>query len=366
MNQVVSFLRRSAQTQHTVKDRTQETQQRMQSIRVAYRLMVCVQMLAQLLLWIVLWLYGDVSLTTWQALFLQVLPGLGLWAVWSGLPQRTPSLAALRLRLLLLPCLLLDGCVLLMSLSLFCQLQLPSWPSHVVSLGLAALLFMTLLFSGQHGVAFGINQIRSFLLVLFVGVVFMDVKPDPDHLWPFWGEGPLVTLLSALAGVGNAWGVSLLFSMPREASPLPTPEKRSSTLPWTLLPILLASLWALWLCLCSTWQPANHLLPKEKMIVLTWRSSDLLSFQFSIVFWMVLLVAALAGNGSSALHLLDEAIPRCPKALAIALYLLPFLVFSFFPAEGALAFLQILLPFRFLLSLGVGLATLLLERKRPA
>ncbi len=363
---MLSFLRRSAQTRTTIHDASTEDRKRIQSVRIAYRVMVCVQIITQLLLWVVFWLYADISRTSWEAMALQLLPALATWMIWSAIPRRTPSLLSLRLRLLLLPCALIDCCVLLSALSLFCQLQLSSWPSPAVSLGLTIFVFFAVSFGGKHGVAFGINQIRTLILLLFCGILLLRLEPDANNLWPFFGEGPGVMMRAALAGAGGVWGIALLFALPRDATPALPQEKRSSTLAWALLPVVMVCLWTFWLCLCGNWQSDNPLLPKEKMIVLAWRGSDLLMFQLATVSWLLMFIASVVGNTASAVHLLDEAIPRCPRRLVTGLYLLLPLAFTFFPEKQALDVLQLLLPYRMVLALGTGLVTLVVERKRPA
>lgn len=364
MHQAFSFLRRSLQTRSTVHDSSDAAHRRVQSARVAYRVMAAIQILVQALLWYILWLYPQLLRNAWQGILLQLLPALATWGLWSAIPARACSPTALRLRLLLVPCAMVDGSALLVTLSMLCQLQLPAWPSHGVALGLFFFLYLITLLSGVHGAAYGVNQIRVLLLVLFFGMLLPNGAPDVNRLWPLWGDGFSPLLKASLGGVGSVWGIALLFALPRDALSPHVQDRRSTTLAWGFLPVLLVALWALWTCLAGDWQFSAGLLPKERMIVLTWHGSDLLSFQATTAAWLALLSASLVGNAASAVSLVREALPRLPKFLSTALYLLPALFFCFLPPESALGLLALLLPYRLALCLGVGAAILLVERKR--
>ncbi len=362
MHQALSFLRRSFQTRSQVHDRADAAQRRAHSLRVACRVMAGVQILVQLLLWYVLWLYPQLLQSAWQGVLAQLLPALATWGLWSAIPARAPSPMALRLRLLLLPCAVVDSAALLETLSMLCQWQLPSWPSYGVALGLFLFVYLITALSGAHGAAYGVNQIRILLLLLFFGMLVPRAQPDVNRLWPLWGGGFPALLQGALGGVGGVWGVALLFALPKSAAS-PEGDRRSTTLAWAFLPVLLAALWALGSCLGADWQFSAGLPPKEKMILLTWQGTDLLSLQATTVAWLMLLAASLVGNAASAVTLLEEAV-RLPRFLSAFLYLLPALVFAFLPEEKTLGLLELLLPYRLALSLGAGAAILLAERKR--
>ncbi len=366
MNAIGAFLRRSAQTKTTVRDEAAEKETRVISLRGAYRSIAMVQMATQLLIWMLLWLYADIHHTSWQAMLLMLVPAALLWLCWAFVPDRAPSVAATRLRLLLLPCLLLDSIILLNLMSLFCQLQLPTWPSHAIVLGLGLFTFANVAFSGRHGIPYGLSPLRWVLALFLVGSLALHGTPRMENLWPLWGFGTESTLRAALVGAGGVWGVALLFAMPREASPPTAKSRKRATLLWALLPIAVVTLWTLYTCALRPWPGSVLLNYKEKMSVLNWYGGTLPLFIFSTIQWLTLLPSSLSANAACATGYLCEAFPKLSKQAGGFLYLAPVVLLSMLPESGTLDFAYQIMPYRLALSAVAGIAITLLERRKPS
>lgn len=364
MNSIVARLRKLSQTRTEVHSAASEQSTQVLGLRRAYRMLAAVQVLAQLLLWTVHWLYFDLEYASWQPILLMLVPALSLFFLWGALPVHPASLATRRLRLFLLPCLWLDAGLLFVSLSLLCQLQLSMWPVYAIVVGIAAFTYFTLVLSGRHGVAFGVNLLWWIIPLLVLGTFTFSGEPIWDNLWPILGDGIPQTLQASLLGVGSVWSIALFFVLPRDASVGKLRESKGRLSLYAILPIAIVLLWMFYHAMRGPWLAMNRLEPKESMRILIWSGTNLFTFLFTTVLWFVLLPVSLSSNSACATSLILEAFPRAPKKLVVILYLLPPMLFALLPPTQTLKILQLILPYRFVLSMLVAVGLLILERRQ--
>ncbi len=366
MNAMAGRLRRMIQTHSKDHSPADQKDSILHGLRKSQRVTVAVQLATQLLLWLFLWLFDELLQASWQGIVLMLAPALVLFFLWSAFPLRPATLAMRRVRLLLLPCLWLDAALVLITLSLFSQLQLPNWPNHAIDIGIGLLAFATVTLSGKHGVAYGINALWWVAVLMLVGTLTFSGAPSPENLWPIFGNGIPVTLRSALWGIGGVWSVGLLFTLPRDSSHARRPDTKPRLLPYVLVPIVLVGIWIFYHCMRGVGFGVNFYAPKEKMIVLSWMGTNLLLLFFTTVLWLMLLPMALSANATCGVSFLTEAFPRMPRRLAALLCLLPPVVLAMFPEAATLRSLQAILPYRFLLSAVTAALSWILERRRRA
>lgn len=373
MNTVSSWLKRSARTKTDIHTQAEEKQQRMHSLAASYRLLASVQIFTQLLLWATLWLFEEAVQASWQAMLLQIAPAILLWGLWRALPQRRLQKSSRWIRLLLLPCLWLDATVLFVPFVQFSFRQLLSWSVPWVAVVAGFIWWLTVATSGSHGVAFGVQQFKWLLLAGLALSLLTFSSGDPTRLFPFWARGIPATLQAALGGIGSMWGVALLFIAPRDARPLHESDygqtKRGLRRMDPSL-ICLAACWLLamvcvfWLVLCAPIGQTADAGVGEKLFVMAWRSSGVILFQISIMFWLFLLPCALAGTASFATMLVEEAMPRPPRALTSLLFVLVPVALSFLPSEAVMQVVRVALPWRLVPAVLCGGIILLVERRR--
>ena len=322
-----------------------QKQQRAAGYASALKAVAAVLTGAQLLLWITFFGYDRAQQTVWQSALMLFPAWLILYLVWKK--ARPNCWAGLGLIL----CLQLDACLALLALSGFISQLIPHDPTWVGVVVPPVVCFLIVLTSGIRGTAYGTGLLKWLLMGLLVlATVFLRASSRADRLWPILGNGIASTALTALAGAGSVWGTALIFALPKE-----DPAKKN--LRWALVPWLLGCVWALWFGFVRPWAAGDALAIAEKMMGLARHAMSVVIYELTGVMWMLLLPLALCGCAASTEVLALRALPKIPRAVPIALALLPSLLAVLFWPDKTLAVLETLLPYRALVSLVCGIAS---------
>lgn len=343
------------QTKTKVHSSAEERSQREKGWANAGRIMACLQLGTQLLLWIFFDGYDRSAQTVWQAVIILAVPLAALWAVWRGADI---SLRAARWFLLpLVLCLTADSAMMLSVMNGFLHQLAPSYPAWTGVAVSMAFAYLTALCARARGVRYGVKVLAVPLVVLLLaGTVLMRASKRADWLWPIWGDGLLSTAKNALPGCGAVWGAALLFILP------PKTSGNSKAAGWLALPWALCVVCALWLGFLRPWAPGDELPVAEKMMGLARHAHSVLTYETYGVMWMLLVPSSLIACLFTAGELIRSAFPR----LATWAALLPAALLSaavlFIPNGTALVGLA--LPWRWAVSLLCGLALLIHTRRK--
>ena len=318
----------------------------------ASRTAAAIQLGAQLLLWIFFFGYEQTGQTVWQAAILLLAPLLILWLVWRK-TDSDQSFAKWWLLPLVL-CFVLDAAFLLFALSGFISQLVPNYPPWTAVFFPAVICFFTALCARPRGVKYGAAVLAVPLAVLLVfGTIFLRASTRADRLWPILGDGVLSTAKSALCGAGAVWMIPLLFL-----------KNQQKTAGWALVPWALAVLCALWFGFLNPWAAGDELAVSERMMGLARHAHSVILYEMSGILWMILIPTALIACFSFSGDFIRRAFPRFPFWLS----LLPAAVLSggallIWP-DAILSVLQLLLPWRYAVSLFCGLGLLITGRRR--
>lgn len=317
-------LRRAAQTRTDADTEDRLLVSRMRGTVRAYRTAAAMMTAAQLLLWVYAG-YDRAAQGLWQAALLLIPGGVAVWAVsrrcWGMDPSRRPggpgrgagwggsardaSRPGYRAGgarrpwelLLLLPCLLLDGLVLMHTLLSLLHQLMPSYPAGILRVVIPALLILGTLSGKRNGVAYGSHLWRWLLTGLLVWICLQGIRSGgTERLFPLLGRGVPVTLGTALAGLGALWAVPLLFLLP-EGQPVPVRSgkgKPSSALPFVLLPLGLCALASLMLCCMAPWRPEAAIPAGLRLLLPARIAGGMILSGLNALFWLALLMLALA------------------------------------------------------------------------
>lgn len=320
----------------------QASKQRSRSRAHAYRMMVSIMMLCQMLLWVTFFGYDKAQQAVWQAALLLVIPSAALYLLWKRMDEGANPLFALPLLL----CLLLDVAFLLFAISSFISHLIPHFPPWVGVAAPCLFAFLTMLWAKVRGVRDGAWLLKWLILILFVfGTVFLRASNRADRLYPLLGKGLGHTLLSALHGFGSVWGIALLFVLPKT---------EGKTARYVIMPWILCAIWALWHGFLRPWAGGDSMAVAEKMMGLSRHAGSVTLSEMASLLWMVLLPLCVVSSLASAEVLVKRALPRCPRWLPPVLLLgIPALCILLFPEKVLLA-LETLLPYRALLSVLCG------------
>lgn len=368
---MTAWFKHARQTRTPVHGMSSEKRRRSQGVAAAYQTLGAIQITTQLMLWSTLFCYEQTVQTTWQAVFMQLVPIALLWAIWrsgqAALQTRSGAFAAL----LLLPCLLLDTALLLHVLTGLMTKLVPHYSRVAHVCVAAALCFFTAALGRENGVAYGAGSVRVWLLCLFVlGTVLLNADANPERLWPLWGQGIGKTSVTALSGMGSVWGVALLFLLPLGKAAMADSALRkkrfgmqSSTVLWSLLPWALGLVWALCLGMTHPWRPGDGLSIGQQLVAMARKSSSILLCELSNVMWLLLLIISLAGCVMSGEKLLRNAVLKIPRSIAAAALLLPGVLCTVFWPEWLFAALTAALPYRMAFSAVAGVAMVLIAKR---
>ncbi len=313
-------LRRAAQTRTDADTEARLAESRREGTLRAYRTAVSIMTAAQLLLWVCAG-YHRAGQGLWQAALLLIPAGALLWAVsrwcwggnaagmtggdagWSG-SARDASRPGYRAGgagtpwelVLLLPCLLLDGLVLLHTLQSLLHQLMPSYPPGILRVVIPAVLVFSALMGKRNGVAYGSYLWRWLLCGLLVWVCLQGLRNSgTERLFPLLGRGIPETLLTALTGLGGLWAVPLLFLLP-DGHPAPPRLKEgrpSSVLAYVLIPCVLCVLAALMLCCVAPWR-GDDPVPTGLRLLLPGRTGSMILSGLNALFWLALLMLGFA------------------------------------------------------------------------
>lgn len=176
----------------------------------------------------------------WQAAALQAVPLLALYALWRWVMRRAAPLLARRIggarrfallgapALLLLPCLWLDGGVLLLSLTALSRQTLSPQLPRLAAGGLAALFaLVSAVLGARRGVPCTAMLLRRLLPAALVACTALaGLGASVNSLFPLGGYGLPATARATLELSGCVWTVGLyaLCSL-RAAAATPSPDK---------------------------------------------------------------------------------------------------------------------------------------------
>ena len=356
---MITWLKRSRQTRTPVHDQSAQREECRSGLRLAYQTLAAGQLISQLLLWLVLYGYEPLKHTLWQAALMLCLPALLLWLTWR-LPTKTgPRSPRAGFGLLLLPCLILDGYLLMLASCSLMSYMIPAFPLWIQLATVSLFPLLTLWVSGKNGVAYGAYTLRFLLLALFILITLSTVgSATPKALWPLLGDGLPKTALAALGGAGACWGIGLVYLLPQEASAPNAPAKgrqRPGGGLFVWLPMVLCLLWALWMSLLCPWRPGEALSVGQRMAASSRHSSLILLGEAGALFWMLLLPVSQLGTLHAGARLLQAVMPKAPQRLWPFVLLLPSIAGVYFSPSEALPFIAPLLPWRFALSALCGL-----------
>lgn len=359
---MIAWWKRARQTRTDVHSQQAAAESRRRGTALAYRTLACAQLTAQLMLWVSLYAYDRALQTVWQAAALQALPLYALYALWRRGAPAAGTRAGAWWCLLLLPCLALDGMALLCALSAHMSELIPAASPVSCTLSAGGAALVTVLLARRNGVAYGAYALRWLLAaLLLLATVLVNARADTVRLWPFWGQGPGVTALTALGGVGGAWGVALLFALPGASAG----QERGRSWLWPLAPWAALMLWALWHALVWPWQPGDALTVGERLTGLARHSSSIAFLELTGVFWLLLLIVALFGVLDAGEKILCRALPRTPRPVAVLAMLAPALAAALAWPSGLADAAAALLPYRAALSLSAGIGLAVMRARMP-
>lgn len=340
------------QTRTRVHSPAAQKREREGGLLSASRTAAAVQLGTQLLLWIFFFAYDQTEQTVWQAALMLFLPLIVLWLVWKNTAADHPSARWWTLPLVL--CLFLDAAFLLLAVSGFIRQLVPAYPSWVPVAVPAAVCWLTALRARPRGVKYGAAVLALPLVALLIfGTVFLRASTRADRMWPILGDGLLSTARTALTGAGAVWGVALLLLKSNQKS------ARFTVVPWAL-----AVLCAVWFGFLNPWGPGDDLAIAEKMMGLARHAHSVILYEMTGILWMLLLPAALTACCSTSGELIRRAFPRLPLWLSLLpAVLLPSAVLLLWP-DRLFGILQLLLPWRYPVSLICGLGLMFCTRRR--
>jgi len=345
----MQWLEKRTRTRTSVDSAAQEMAERRAGHARALRTLAAVEISMQLLLWVCFGGYDRSAHTVWQPALLLALP-LGLVClVWLKAAPGLRTKAGKWLPLVLLPCLLGDGTLLLYALTGLIDSMIPEYPFAVGALAVTAVCWLTLLISREKGVAYGVSVLKWALVLFFLlGTVLLNASRRADRLWPILGQGFKSTLRSAVSGAGATWGAALFFVLPKDERPV------AKTCLWALIPWVLGAVWALWHGFLRPWTPGDALSAGERVMGLARHASGVINSQLGALLWLAGGPAALCANALSAERIVHAALPRCPRALSSLVVLLPALIGVVFFAPQLPQWLTAVLPWRVVISLLAG------------
>lgn len=384
---MMAWMKRERQTRTPVHNLSSEATERETGRALAYRMLASLQMLSQLILWLVWQGYDETMQAAWQAVVLLGVPLGGLWALWAigtrngsaaldadkrgAAGSARASRAGSAVLLLLLPCLMLDAYLLVNASYALMRDMIPSFAEWVRIATVIAFPFLTALEGKKNGIAYGAYALRFVLLAAYLlstALSFTDASVD--RLWPLLGGGFDKTALTALGGVGAVWGVALLFTGPAQArteqagAEQNTHKKQRALLwLWALLPLALCLCWALWLGMTRPWRAGDGLESGRKLIALSRYSANNLLCEASALFWMMTLPLALSGTAMTGARLLRPVRPKLPRWLCYFVTLLPAAVGLCLSPGELMDAARLALPYRAALSLVAAGLTMLLTRR---
>ena len=340
------------QTRTRVHSPAAQKRERERGLLSASRAAAAIQLGTQLLLWIFFFAYDQTEQTVWQAALMLFLPLTILWLVWKNTAADHPTAKWWTLPLVL--CLFLDAAFLLLAVSGFISQLVPTYPPWVPVAVPAAVCWLTALCARPRGVKYGAAALALPLVALLIfGTVFLRASTRADRMWPILGDGLLSTAKTALTGAGAVWGVSLLF--------LKSHQKSAR---WTVVPWALAVLCAVWFGFLNPWGPGDDLPVAEKMMGLARHAHSVILYEMTGILWMLLLPASLTACYSASGELIRRAFPRLPFWLSLPpAVLLPAAALLIWP-DRLFGILQLLLPWRYLVSLICGAGLMICSRRR--
>lgn len=347
-------LKQSLQTRTSVTDENALLQSRQQGTVQAYRRITAILLTTQLILWVTAG-YDRAAQAIWQAAAGLLLPALGLWlsarTIWKA--NRRSSR---RETLLLIPCLLLDAAIVLLSLMSLLQQLMPSYPRGVLQAIIPTLLIAGALLGGKNGAAYGLGLWR-WLLAGILATILLSVHRGEGfaRLFPLPGNGVAATLRTGLAGLGSLWMIPLLFLLPPTQRSIPA-KKPAGSFSYVLVPMLCLMAFSLALAVSAPWRAEERLTIGQKLLALSRTSRSMPIVGLGALLWLLSLMIAYTASLHFGARLITDAAPRIPAALAVLLLALPSLILMFFePMTGHPAFAQwmmILSGGRFLLAVG--------------
>lgn len=330
-------------------------QERMQGEARAHHALACVQMAAQMILWVTFFGYDRAAQAVWQAAAAQGIFLIAACLVWKKVSFHVEK--GRWIALLLIPCLMLDAAFAMLALSGFIGQVIPQYPSWVGVIVPGAACLFTAVSAGRRGAAYGADVLKGLLLVLFVcATLFLRDSSRADRLCPILGLGIGNTALAALNGSGSLWGAALLYL------PNGQPQGKAKTAPWAVTAWLMGCIWALWHGFMRPWSVGDDIAVAEKMMGLARHASSVTMYEIAGVLWMLLLPLSITGSLTAGGRIIRRAWPKLPRFAAMAAILLPSLALLWFPAE-TLRLLETLLPWRMALGLLTGAGMLILSRK---
>ena len=312
--------------------------------------MVGIQLGTQLLLWIFFDAYDRALQTVWQAALMTAIPLLLLLWVWHGADPHSPSAKWFALPLTL--CLFADAALMTSALGGFVGQLVPHYPMWVSVLAPAAVCWLTALCARTRGVRYASQLLALPLsILLLLGTVFLRASTRADRLWPILGDGLFSTAKTALLGAGAGWGISLGVVFPQKRT------KMWKTFLLYCCPWALCVLCALWFGFLRPWAAGDALPVAEKMMGLARHAHSVLLYEATGVMWMLLIPTALTACFASSGEIIRRAFPSLPVWA------------SLLPAAAVALALQAadfhsLLPFRYLVALGCGLALRIDQRSK--
>lgn len=359
---MIAWLRKARQTRTPVHDQSARQRERIGGLRLAYQALGAIQLLCQLLLWIILYGYDALQNTVWQAALGLLIPALALWLIWRPINLQGATQKGLKWALGLLPCLMLDGYLLLLASCSLMADQIPDFPLWTELSVIVVMMLATVWLSRENGVPYGAYTMRYLLLAFFVLSTFLlGVRLEPQRLWPLNGDGLTVTAAATLGGSGAIWGLALVGLFPK-APYAPSPKRPGATF-MLLLPMALSVVWALWLALIAPWRSGEGLTVGQRLTEMSQFSYSALLCESAALFWMLMLPFGLLGTLNAGTRLLQNAFPKTPRTLWAAALLLPMVAGVALAPEQPPPFMASVLPWRFALSALTGAALRLNLRK---
>ena len=336
-----------------------QRRERLHSEAAANRALACVQLGAQLFLWITFFGYDRAMQAVWQAALMGLAPLLLLWFVWQRGAGAFHLQSARYVLLALLPCLMLDAAFLLYAFSGYIGQLIPQYPGWTGVWAAGGFALITAFFSRTRGAAYGADLLKGLLVVLFLfATVFLRQSSRADRLWPILGRGFQNTFLTAVSGAGSLWGTALLSALAEEEKP------KGKTVFWALIPWGFSCIWALWYGFLRPWAFGDVLSVAEKMMGFARHASSVTLYEMAGLLWMVLLPVSLAGALAAGEKLAVSAFPKCPRILPLLGVLLPGWLTLLIAPEKMPGILEAALPWRFAVSLASGIALTVLGRRK--
>lgn len=317
------WFRRARQTRTSVHDESELERDRRAGLTRAFRLAAAVQIAAQLLLWVPFFAYDRSVQTVWQAALMLIVPLLLLFFLWKKGARAVGTHAGVWWTLPLVLCLMLDAALLLRVLAGYIGQLIPEYPYGVTVLAPLALCLVSVLSSKKNGASYGIWALKWLFVFLFLtSTLLQGADISAARLWPVLGKGLGNTALTALGGVGCVWGVALLFVFPEGQGD----GKAGRPALYALVPFVMGVLWALWFALVRPWRAGDAPVIGERLMGIARHSTSTFLYELTVLWWMLLLPAALIAGLTMARRLLLAAWPRLPESLAALIPAMPALI----------------------------------------